>query len=91
AQKLLQEGHNVVITGRDLERLNGVKDEFSSIGEIDSFQMDVRDPEHAKAMVAFTVERFGSVDGLVNNAAGNFLVAAEKLSPNGWKAVIDIV
>ncbi|MBM7705258.1 NAD(P)-dependent dehydrogenase (short-subunit alcohol dehydrogenase family) [Chryseomicrobium aureum] len=91
AQKLLQEGHNVVITGRDLERLNGVKDEFSSIGEIDSFQMDVRDPEHAKAMVAFTVERFGSVDGLVNNAAGNFWVAAEKLSPNGWKAVIDIV
>lgn len=91
AKKFLQDGDQVVITGRDLERLQSVKDEFSSMGSIDIFQMDVREPEHAKAMVAFTVERFGSVDALVNNAAGNFLVASEKLSPNGWKAVIDIV
>lgn len=91
AKKFLQDGNQVVITGRDLERLQSVKDEFSSMGSIDIFQMDVREPEHAKAMVAFTVERFGSVDALVNNAAGNFLVASEKLSPNGWKAVIDIV
>lgn len=91
AKKFLQDGNQVVITGRDLEKLQSVKEEFNSIGAIDIFQMDVREPEHAKAMVAFTVERFGSVDALVNNAAGNFLVASEKLSPNGWKAVIDIV
>lgn len=91
AKKFLQDGDQVVITGRDLEKLQSVKEEFNSIGAIDIFQMDVREPEHAKAMVAFTVERFGSVDALVNNAAGNFLVASEKLSPNGWKAVIDIV
>lgn len=91
AKKFLQDGDQVVITGRDLEKLQSVKEEFSSIGAIDIFQMDVREPEHAKAMVAFTVERFGSVDALVNNAAGNFLVASEKLSPNGWRAVIDIV
>lgn len=91
AKKLLQDGDQVVITGRDLEKLQSVKEEFNSIGAIDIFQMDVREPEHAKAMVAFAVERFGSVDALVNNAAGNFLVASEKLSPNGWKAVIDIV
>lgn len=91
AQKFLQQGDQVVITGRNLEKLNEVKDQFKDLGEIDIFQMDVREPEHAKAMVAFTVERFGSIDGLVNNAAGNFIVAAEKLSANGWKAVIDIV
>lgn len=91
AKKFLQDGDQVVITGRDLEKLQSVKEEFNSIGAIDIFQMDVREPEHAKAMVAFTVERFGSVDALVNNAAGNFLVVSEKLSPNGWKAVIDIV
>ncbi|OZS79142.1 2,4-dienoyl-CoA reductase [Tetzosporium hominis] len=91
AKKFLHDGDQVVITGRDLEKLQSVKEEFNSIGAIDIFQMDVREPEHAKAMVAFTVERFGSVDALVNNAAGNFLVASEKLSPNGWKAVIDIV
>ena len=44
-----------------------------------------------KAMVEFADEKFGKIDGLVNNAAGNFIVHAEELSPNGWKAVIDIV
>lgn len=91
AQKFLQEGNNVVITGRDLEKLQQVKTEFESLGPIEIFQMDVRVPEHCTAMAAFTVEKFGTIDGLVNNAAGNFIVDAEKLSPNGWKAVIDIV
>ena len=39
----------------------------------------------------FADEKFGRIDGLVNNAAGNFIVRAEELSPNGWKSVIDIV
>ena len=37
------------------------------------------------------VAREGRIDALVNNAAGNFIVPGEDLSPNGWKAVIDIV
>ncbi len=38
-----------------------------------------------------TVKHFGSLDILVNNAAGNFICRAEELSPNGWNAVIGIV
>lgn len=92
AKQFVKEGAKVVITGRDAERLQKAKEEILAFGEqIATFQMDVREPEHAKAMVAFAVETFGQVDGLVNNAAGNFIVQAEKLSPNGWKAVIDIV
>ena len=92
AKQFVKEGANVVITGRDLERLQNAKQEILSIGDtIETFQMDVRVPEQAIAMVEFAVEKFGQVDSLVNNAAGNFLVQAEKLSPNGWKAVIDIV
>lgn len=92
AKQFVQEGANVVITGRDVERLAKAKEEIAIYGEaIETFQMDVREPEHVKAMLAFAVEKFGQVDGLVNNAAGNFLVRAEQLSPNGWKAVIDIV
>lgn len=92
AKQFVKEGANVVITGRDLERLANAKKEIEAFGStIETFQMDVREPEHAQAMVVFAAEKFGQVDGLVNNAAGNFLVQAEKLSPNGWKAVIDIV
>ena len=92
AKQFVAEGANVVITGRDLERLEKAKEFISEAGDtIATFQMDVRQPEHAEAMVKFTVDTFGSVDSLVNNAAGNFIVQAEKLSPNGWKAVIDIV
>lgn len=92
AKQFVKEGANVVITGRDVERLEKAKQEILAFGDsVATFQMDVREPEHATAMVQFAVDTFGQVDGLVNNAAGNFIVQAEKLSPNGWKAVIDIV
>ena len=92
AKEFVKQGAKVVITGRDAERLTNAKQEILSFGAtIETFQMDVREVEHVDAMVQYTVEQFGRIDGLVNNAAGNFLVHAEKLSPNGWKAVIDIV
>ncbi|WP_144509443.1 2,4-dienoyl-CoA reductase [Bacillus sp. FJAT-22090] len=92
AMKFVSEGANVVITGRDLEKLEIAKKEVEAYGNtISIFQMDVRNPEHVQAMVDFTDKTYGQIDGLVNNAAGNFIVETEKLSPNGWKAVIDIV
>lgn len=92
AKHFIEQGANVVITGRDMEKLNQAVTEIpEGEGRVEVFQMDVREPEHAKAMVQFTHDQFGSVDGLVNNAAGNFIVHAEKLSPNGWRSVIDIV
>lgn len=89
AQKFAAEGANVVITGRDLDRLNAAKEELGD--NVDIFQMDVRNVEMVEALIAFTDEKFGRIDGLVNNAAGNFIVRAEDLTPNGWKSVIDIV
>jgi NAD(P)-dependent dehydrogenase (short-subunit alcohol dehydrogenase family) len=53
--------------------------------------MDVREPEHVKNMVEQTHNSFGRIDFLVNNAAGNFICPADKLSVKGWKSVIDIV
>tara|TARA_B000000460_G_C21435218_1_gene356925 strand:+ start:36 stop:863 length:828 start_codon:yes stop_codon:yes gene_type:complete len=52
---------------------------------------DVRDPDQVTAMVDAAIEHFGRVDILVNNAAGNFLVRAQDLSPGGWQAVTRIV
>jgi NAD(P)-dependent dehydrogenase (short-subunit alcohol dehydrogenase family) len=54
-------------------------------------QLDVRKPEQVDEMVERTVKHYGSLDILVNNAAGNFICRAEELTPNGWNAVIGIV
>src|SRR5690625_282747 len=93
AKKFADEGAKVVITGRDEERLQEAKSfiEKTATGKVHTFSMDVRQVEGAEKMVEETLEVFGRIDHLVNNAAGNFIVNAEDLSPNGWKAVIDIV
>ncbi|USK72153.1 2,4-dienoyl-CoA reductase [Peribacillus asahii] len=92
AMKFAAEGANVVITGRNPERLKQAKAEMKSLnGQVLDFQMDVRDPEHVQAMILATKNQFGKIDALVNNAAGNFVCPAEELSINGWKSVIDIV
>jgi NAD(P)-dependent dehydrogenase (short-subunit alcohol dehydrogenase family) len=92
AKKFASCGAYVVITGRNEERLLQAKEEIeTSPDQVLTVQMDVRDIDHVKHMVQKTEEAFGRIDFLVNNAAGNFLCPAEKLTPNGWKSVIDIV
>ncbi len=60
-------------------------------GECVHFLCDVRDPEQVDAFFAGATERLGAPDTLVNNAAGNFIADTIDISPNGWRAVIDIV
>ncbi|XP_073048009.1 peroxisomal 2,4-dienoyl-CoA reductase [(3E)-enoyl-CoA-producing]-like isoform X1 [Primulina eburnea] len=84
-------GASVAIMGR---RKNVIHDAVSVLQCLGipavGFEGDVRKPEDARRVVEATVERFGKLDILVNAAAGNFLVAAENLSPNGFKTVMDI-
>ncbi|ALC91162.1 short-chain dehydrogenase [Bacillus sp. FJAT-18017] len=89
AKKFAAADANVVITGRSSERLEKAKAEIG--GRVLTIEMDVRNIEDVSRMVKKTADEFGSIDFLVNNAAGNFICPAEKLSPNGWKSVIDIV
>src|SRR5919201_6096050 len=63
----------------------------TGIGLAIARRLDVRKPEQVDEMVLRTVKHFGGLDILVNNAAGNFICRAEKLSPHGWDAVIGIV
>ena len=85
-------GANVAITGRSAERLEGAAKEIDASGErVHAVPCDVRDFAQVEAMAASVAERFGGVDVLLNNAAGNFLAATEDLSPGGFNAVVQTV
>lgn len=93
AKRFVQEGANVVITGRDPERLEHAKQDIlqTKDGRVLAIPMDVRKPLNIEKVIEETVKEFGTIDHLINNAAGNFIVPAEELSINGWNSVIDIV
>jgi NAD(P)-dependent dehydrogenase (short-subunit alcohol dehydrogenase family) len=88
-------GAKVTIAGRSRERLESALPAIASAarqgGEADFFASDARDPEQVEALVGHAVARFGKLDGLVNNAAGNFLAFSENLTPNGFDAVVRTV
>lgn len=52
---------------------------------------DVRDSEAVKSAVDECVSAFGLPNIVINNAAGNFISPSERLSPNAWRTVVDIV
>src|SRR5437762_10446480 len=87
AAKAINEGSK---RGSSLTVREGSVSERNTIGEAFAVAADVRNPEELEKAIAATVERFGKVDIVVNGAAGNFLCAAEELSPNGFGTVVDI-
>lgn len=89
----LELGANVVISSRNIEKLQAVKLELEALtgGKVLPVQCDVRNYEEVEAMVAASVAEFGSVDILLNNAAGNFISPTERLSANAFDTIIDIV
>lgn len=95
AKAFVGHGAKVTISGRRAERLEAASREIAAAaregGAVETFAADVRQPEACAALVARAAERFGSVDGLVNNAAGNFLAFSEELTPNGFDAVVRTV
>ena len=87
-------GAKLVLASRNPEHLEPAAQELRakhSGAQVLTFPMDVRIPEQVDDLCRKTLRQFGSIDILVNNAAGNFICPAEKLSPNGWNAVVNIV
>jgi NAD(P)-dependent dehydrogenase (short-subunit alcohol dehydrogenase family) len=82
-------GAKVAVLGR---RRGPLDDTVAALaGDGFAVQADVRDADAVAAAFDATETALGPVTTVVNNAAGNFLVPAEELSPNGWRAVVGIV
>lgn len=85
-------GAVVAIVSRSEDHLQAGAEAVEAVGGTPfTATCDIRDPAQVAAAFDVLDERHGLPDVLVNNAAGNFPVPAEDLSPNGWRAVTSIV
>jgi NAD(P)-dependent dehydrogenase (short-subunit alcohol dehydrogenase family) len=86
-------GAQVAITSRNLEKLENTAKELEeeTSGSCLPLQCDVREYSQVEAMRDAVVSKFGTVDVLLNNAAGNFISPTERLSANAFDTIIDIV
>ena len=86
-------GAKVVITSRNLEKLKATAAEMEKDtgGEVLPVACDVREYGQVEDMLQQTLDKFGKVNGLLNNAAGNFISPTERLSANAFDTIIDIV
>ena len=89
----LELGANVVISSRNQEKIDNTARELEAEtgGSVLAVPCDVRHYDQVEALVKQANETYGSVDILVNNAAGNFISPTERLSSNAFDTIIDIV
>lgn len=84
-------GANVGLCGRTQEKLDRAADELRGLGaKVHAQVADVRDYAAVETALNATRDALGTIGVLVCGAAGNFPIPAEKLSPNGFKTVVDI-
>jgi citronellol/citronellal dehydrogenase len=90
AHELSALGAHVVLVGRKPEKLQAVQQEITDDGGQASIAVcDIRQEDSVKQTIAEVVARLGRVDGLVNNAGGQFMTPLEAISAKGWEAVVN--
>jgi citronellol/citronellal dehydrogenase len=89
AREYARTGARVVIAGRRVEPLEEVASELMTAGAqvLSVSGTDVREPDNVASLVETVLDRFGTIDVLVNNAGGQFLAMPERISAKGWRAV----
>jgi NAD(P)-dependent dehydrogenase (short-subunit alcohol dehydrogenase family) len=84
-------GADLVIASRKPEHLDAGKEAVEALGSrVLGVACDIRDPDQISVAFDQASSSFGLPDVLVNNAAANFPVPAEDMSPNAWRTVVDI-
>lgn len=89
AHELASLGAMVVITGREVEKLEQTAAEIRDDGGCVALcAFDIRDENAVRSAVAAVLDEHGHIDGLVNNAGGQFPLAAEAITKRGWESVL---
>ncbi|WP_300296926.1 SDR family oxidoreductase [Ferrovibrio sp.] len=91
AHELSHLGAKLALIGRKTEKLQAVADELRTDNpgcEVDIFSCDIREEEKVAETVTAILRRFGRIDGLVNNAGGQFPAPLAQISQKGWDAVV---
>jgi citronellol/citronellal dehydrogenase len=89
AHELASLGATVAIAGRDQDKLLGVKGEIEADrGKVSTHVCDIRDEAQVIALVEAVLATHGRIDGLVNNAGGQYRQALNKISSKGFEAVV---
>jgi NAD(P)-dependent dehydrogenase (short-subunit alcohol dehydrogenase family) len=93
ATSLSAAGAIVSICGRREDKLNEAATDIAQKtgNEVFAYSLDVREYEEICAWKDAIITKFGRVDGLINNAAGNFISPTERLSHRAFRIIIDIV
>jgi NAD(P)-dependent dehydrogenase (short-subunit alcohol dehydrogenase family) len=92
AQRFADDGADVVVCSREQEKVDAVAEAINDGGDgrAHAIECDVTDREAVEALIEATVEEFGGVDCLVNNAGASFMAGFADISENGWKTIVDI-
>ncbi|RIK96270.1 MAG: 2,4-dienoyl-CoA reductase [Burkholderiales bacterium] len=89
AHELAALGASIALAGRTLGKLEAVAAELRSRGtRVTHHPLDIRDEASVQRVVGDVLREHGRLDGVVNNAGGQFPAAAENISLNGWDAVV---
>jgi NAD(P)-dependent dehydrogenase (short-subunit alcohol dehydrogenase family) len=91
ARAFAQAGADVAIIGRSIDRLKKAISDLQAFGvRAHAVACDVRKPDAVKDAFDEVEQVLGPVSILANNAGGNFPVLAEQMSPNAWRAILQI-
>lgn len=92
AHELARLGATLVLVGRKIEKLNSVAEEIRAdnpgAADVACFSCDIREEAAVAETVKAALARFGRIDGLVNNAGGQFPAPLAQTSQKGWDAVV---
>lgn len=91
AKRFAADGANIVICSRNQKNVDPVAEQIRYSGSNAlAVECDVTDREAVDRLITATVEEFGTVDTLINNAGTRFMSDFDAISEEEWKTVIDV-